>query len=59
MRSDIYLSPEAGQVILPVESFSIEMVNDSLARCTVKLNSSETEDYDFLICLHSEGVANE
>lgn len=52
VRSDITLSPSAGQNMLNVSGFSIEKVNDSLVKC--QLLMSDDESYEFFINIHSE-----
>lgn len=59
VRADIFLSPEAGNTILPIKSFNINQLNDSLVKCSVVINN-EDECYDFMFCTHTEdGGTNE
>lgn len=57
VRSNISLSPKAGQKILDIDSFSIEKRNDNLICCSIKVNHNE--DYDFNVALHSKGGLDE
>ncbi len=51
VRTDITLSPSAGQDIIAVDSFHITPVNDSLVRCSVVME--EKESYEFYIDIRS------
>lgn len=57
VRSDVTLSPAAGQSLLKVNSFSIEPVNDSLIKFIISMDSDE--DYTFYTSIHSGGLTHE
>lgn len=51
MRKELTLSPQAGQSILPVQSFELESVNDHLILCRIKPENDDV--YEFYISSHS------
>lgn len=53
VRSDLTLSPSAGQKLLDVNEFTITSVNPNLAHISLRLDNDE--DYDFYISIHSGG----
>lgn len=57
VRSNVSLSPKAGQKILDVDSFNISMGSDNLISCSIRVNHDE--DYDFNIALHTKGDSDE
>lgn len=52
MRKDVVLTPEAGQSIIEIESFTLEKVDENLVRCSIVMN--EGTDYDFYVCIHTQ-----
>lgn len=57
VRSDLTLSPSAGQKLLDVNEFTITSVNPNLAHISLRLDNDE--DYDFYISIHSGGHDDE
>ena len=53
VRSDLTLTPSAGQKLLDVNEFTITSVNPNLAHISLRLDNDE--DYDFYISIHSGG----
>ncbi|MCR5501604.1 MAG: DUF4860 domain-containing protein [Lachnospiraceae bacterium] len=51
IRNDVTLSPSAGQKILPVSSFKIDMDDRALIRCQLMMEDGEF--YDFFVGVHS------
>ncbi len=56
-RNNLSLAPEAGQPILELDSFNIDIANNNLIHCSIKVN--DDEDYGFNISLHSKGGSDE
>lgn len=56
VRSNLELSPSAGQKLLDVDTFNVTSINPHLAHVTMRLN--EDEDYDFYFTIHSGGLNN-
>jgi len=52
-KDSIELSPEAGQNILEVKSFSVEDTEDGLLKCKIVMNNQET--YSFYVTIHTKG----
>lgn len=57
MRKDLPLSASAGQDIVRIQSFDVEVINDSLLSCTILLDDEETQQ--FYIAVHTGGLCNE
>ena len=53
VRSDVELSPQAGQTLLNIYDFSLEEISKNLVKAQISF--SEEEKYDFCICIHSQG----
>lgn len=54
VRSDIQLSPAAGQSLIDVNSFVIEKVNDNLIKFTIEMDNDD--DYTFYTSIHAGGL---
>ena len=52
VRSDVELSPKAGQSIIEVQEFTLEYVSENLVKCSITME--DNENCDFLVTLHTK-----
>ena len=50
-RSEISLTKDAGQIIIPIKSFSVLISENNLLQC--KVTTIDDENYDFNIAIHT------
>ena len=57
VREDVILGPEAGQNILEISDFQVQLINQQLISCIIETDNRQS--YDLLISLHSGGATFE